>query len=712
LPNTLPSLRRLLMTLAAYCVVPTVALALGTIGYQYYRERNAIEAAAIARARTAMVAVNERLHDVEQALLGLAKSPQLTPDTLAEFAQQALVVQRSEETANVALIDASGRQLMNTLVADGTALPVEARAGMLEALRRGRCTVHDLSHSPLQGRAMVGIGIPVQVGEQVAYVLSAEVEPAVLQEVLLRQKLPQSWTAAVFDGGGRMVARTHDHPRYLGSAADPALWQRISEVAEDSVPDVKLDVKPMVMAFSRSKDSNWSIAIGIPPHELVAPARHSLELLLAGAALGLALTLWLAWSTALRISGSIGALGAAVRRAGHVPSIELPPPLFQEAHQLGQAFLSATAELQDANAAVGRNEQRLRTVLDTATDAIVTADGAGTIVLFNRAAGLMFRIDPDSAIGTPLEAFLPAAARAGHRQAMQTFGISGAPSRMMRAGRVVQAQRTDGSLFSAEASISVAVENGRRLHTAILRDVSEREQHKHALVRSNLELQELAAVASHDLRSPLKSITGYLDLLATRHSEGLANVGLAIVARARKAAVHMGRMTQSLLAYTQLEDRSPTMVPVDCQAVLADALQLLHEDIREIGAQVLAGRLPTVNGDSGQLVQLFFNLIDNALKYRSDSPLIEVAALRRDGGWLFSVSDNGIGIAPQYLDRIFDTFKRVHSQREYPGKGIGLALCRRVIESHGGTIWATSEPGRGSTFWFTLAGAEGGNPHN
>jgi light-regulated signal transduction histidine kinase (bacteriophytochrome) len=176
--------------------------------------------------------------------------------------------------------------------------------------------------------------------------------------------------------------------------------------------------------------------------------------------------------------------------------------------------------------------------------------------------------------------------------------------------------------------------------------------------------------------------------------------------------VHMGRMTQSLLAYTQLEDRSPTMVPVDCQAVLADAVQLLHEDIREIGAQVLAGRLPTVNGDSGQLVQLFFNLIDNALKYRSDSPLIEVAALRRDGGWLFSVSDNGIGIAPQYLDRIFDTFKRVHSQREYPGKGIGLALCRRVIESHGGTIWATSEPGRGSTFWFTLAGAEGGNPHN
>jgi PAS domain S-box-containing protein len=282
--------------------------------------------------------------------------------------------------------------------------------------------------------------------------------------------------------------------------------------------------------------------------------------------------------------------------------IDLPPARFQEAQQLGQAFLSATAELQDAYAALGRNEARLRTILDTAMDAIVTADESGRIVLFNRAAEEMFGISGGAALGAPLERFIPAQARDSHRQKMTSFGTQGDPSRMMGAGRVVAALREDGSLFPAEVSISVAVEKGRRLYTAILRDVSERELHKQALARSNMELQQFAVVASQDLRSPLKSITGYLDLLATRHGDAMGRIGLMLIGRARMAAIH----------------------------------------------------------------------------------------------------DNGIGIEPPYLDRIFDMFQRLHSRREYPGTGIGLAICRRVVHSHGGTIWAVSEPGQGSTFFFTI----------
>ena len=136
---------------------------------------------------------------------------------------------------------------------------------------------------------------------------------------------------------------------------------------------------------------------------------------------------------------------------------------------------------------------------------------------------------------------------------------------------------------------------------------------------------------------------------------------------------------------------------------------MMHEEIREAEAQVLAHALPTVSGDSGQLTQLFSNLIGNALKYRREAPRIEVQAQRQDGAWLFAVRDNGIGIEPQYLDRIFDMFRRLHTQQEYPGTGVGLALCRRVVHSHGGKIWATSEPGQGSTFFFTIAdpGADG-----
>ena len=704
--SDLPSVRRLLLTLAAGCVIPIVLLALGSIAYLYHRERLAVEATTIATARALMGAVDDRMHDIQLALAGLAMSPQLAEGNLAQFEQQALVVQRSEEVTNVVLLDATGRQLMNTRPPAGAALPVQSRAEMLEPIRRGRPTVLDLVPSALTGVPTVGIGIPIWVRDQWAYSLTANFDPAVLQQVLLRQKLPPTWIAAVLDSRGKIVARTRDHARYLGTPARAALLQRISQVAEDAIESFTVDNVPVVTAFSRSPVSNWTVSIGIPRDEVGAAARNSLALLLAGAASVLGVTLWLAWSMANRISKSVEALGAAVRRAGHVPTIELPQPRFQEAHQLGQAFLSATAELQDAYAALGRNAERLRTILDTAMDAVVTVDEGGRIVLFNRAAEEMFGIAGGQALGSPLDRFIPAEARPTHRQKMTSFGQVGGPSRMMGAGRVISAQRADGTAFPAEVSIAVGVEKGRRLYTAILRDVSEREQHKEALVRSNLELQQFAFVASHDLRSPLKSITGYLDLLSTRHGEAMGEIGLALIGRARTAAVHMDKLTQDLLAYARLESRA-ALAPVDCQAVVAEALQLLHEEIAQTGGEVIAQDVPTLNGDSGQLLQLFINLIGNALKYRRGTPRVEVTAQRQARGWLFAVRDNGIGIDPQYLDRIFDIFKRLHTRREYPGTGIGLALCRRVVHSHGGTIWATSQPGQGSTFLFTIADSAG-----
>jgi PAS domain S-box-containing protein len=490
---------------------------------------------------------------------------------------------------------------MNTASSAGADPSAQSRSEMLEPLRRGRPVTLDLFRSPA-GTWVAGMGLPIRVRDQWAYSLVAQFDPALLQQPLLRQQLPASWNAAVLDSGGKIVARSHDAARYLGTPARAELLQRISQVAEDAVESVTLDGVPVVTAFSRSPASKWSVVIGIPRQELVATARTSSALLLASAVLVVGLTLWLAWSVARRISESVEALGAAVRQAGHVPVIDLPPARFQEARQLGQAFLSATAELQDAYAALGRNEARLRTILDTAMDAIVTADESGRIVLFNRAAEEMFGISGGAALGAPLERFIPAQARDSHRQKMTSFGTQGDPSRMMGAGRVVAALREDGSLFPAEVSISVAVEKGRRLYTAILRDVSERELHKQALARSNMELQQFAVVASQDLRSPLKSITGYLDLLATRQGDAVGRIGLMLIGRARKAAIH----------------------------------------------------------------------------------------------------DNGIGIEPPYLDRIFDMFQRLHSRREYPGTGIGLAICRRVVHSHGGTIWAVSEPGQGSTFFFTI----------
>jgi light-regulated signal transduction histidine kinase (bacteriophytochrome) len=165
----------------------------------------------------------------------------------------------------------------------------------------------------------------------------------------------------------------------------------------------------------------------------------------------------------------------------------------------------------------------------------------------------------------------------------------------------------------------------------------------------------------------------------------------------------MERLIEDLLSYARLESQDRHFVPVDCAAVLDDVVQLLEGEIRDTRAEVTSSALPTVMGDQAQLVQLFQNLIGNGIKYHGTRPpRIHVSAQRQDGAWVFSVSDNGIGIEPEQHQRIFEIFRRLHTQSEYPGTGIGLAVCRRVVERHGGTLWVESEPGQGSTFLFTI----------
>jgi PAS domain S-box-containing protein len=449
----LPTLRRLLMTLAAGCVIPIALVALGNIAYQYHRERLAVEASAIATARALVGAVDDRLQDVEMALAGLSTSPQLTRETLPQFQQQALLVQRTEEITNIVLLDADGHQLMNTGVSPGTALPVESRAESLAPIRRGRSTVLDVFKSPATGLPTVGIGIPVRMHDNLTYGLNAGFDPAILRNLLLRQKLPSTWFAGVLDSNGNIVARTHEQQRYVGTPVHAALRQRIQKTQEGTIEGVNLAGVAVTSAFSRSPTSNWSVVVAVPRQEFMAPARAALAELLAAVALVIGVISWLAWSMAGRVSDSIQALGAAVRAAGHEPILELPPARFQEAHQLGQAFLSATAELQDTYGALRRNEERLRNVLDTAVEAIVTADESGRIVLFNRAAEALFRIGALEALETPLDQFLPLASRDTHLQQMRSFGVGGQASRMMGAGRVIVAQRADGTQFPADVSL-------------------------------------------------------------------------------------------------------------------------------------------------------------------------------------------------------------------------------------------------------------------
>ncbi len=223
------------------------------------------------------------------------------------------------------------------------------------------------------------------------------------------------------------------------------------------------------------------------------------------------------------------------------------------------------------------------------------------------------------------------------------------------------------------------------------------------LARSNAELEQFAYVASHDLQEPLRTLASYAKLLSRRYSGQLDDRADRFIQYIVEEALRMQALINDLLKYSRVGRQAQNFAPCDTRAVFGIVVSRLQDAIATSGATVTCGELPTVMADERQLVQLFQNLIGNALKYRSqEPPVVQVAAVRHEGQWLFWVRDNGIGIDPKYAERIFVIFQRLHTQEEYSGTGIGLAIAAKIVERHGGRIWVESEPGQGATFYFTL----------
>jgi PAS domain S-box-containing protein len=355
------------------------------------------------------------------------------------------------------------------------------------------------------------------------------------------------------------------------------------------------------------------------------------------------------------------------------------------------------------------SESRFRRLLEAAPEAIIISDREGRIVLVNLLAEQLFRYRREELVGKPVEILMPERFRLTHPQYRNKY-FDNPLVRPMGAGSEKFAVRADGTEFPAEMTLApLQTEEGPLLFSSI-RDITQRKQYEQALARhakeladSNAELEQFAYVASHDLQEPLRMVANYTQLLAQRYKGKLDADADEFIHYAVDGATRMRSLINDLLTYSRVGRKGKEFELTACEQVLDRALKDLQEVLTESGASVKRDPLPTVRADDSQLVQLFQNLIGNAIKFRKQGPpRIHVSANPNGQEWIFLVRDNGIGFDPQYSDRIFRMFQRLHGRSEYPGSGMGLAICKKIVERHGGKIWVKSEPGKGSTFFFTL----------
>jgi len=432
-----------------------------------------------------------------------------------------------------------------------------------------------------------------------------------------------------------------------------------------------------------------------------------------------------AWLLSRSIAGPILQLARGVTQFGKGNlAFRIQNHSTDEVGQLGQAFNQMAADVafkeaqlrewsaeleqrvQQRTIELHASEDRYRLLSETSPDMIFVIDKHNRLQYINSLAAHQFGTNPQQATGQPSQdvfgpdtveqqaAALKHVFETGEPYSTQNQLDSALGTRWMDTQWVPL--RDDMGSIIAVMGVSRDITEARQISQALAEKAE-------ALETSNRELERFAYIASHDLQEPLRMVTSYLQLLERRYKDKLDGDALEFIAYAVDGSSRMKALINDLLAYSRIRTRARDFVPIDCETVLENVLQNLQIAIQETSAQITHTPLPTVLADRTQIEQLFQNLVGNALKFHGPlTPLVHIDARRRDGHWLFSVADNGIGIEPQYFERIFIIFQRLHTREEYAGTGIGLAVSKRIVERHGGRIWIESQPGQGTTFYFTI----------
>jgi PAS domain S-box-containing protein len=353
-------------------------------------------------------------------------------------------------------------------------------------------------------------------------------------------------------------------------------------------------------------------------------------------------------------------------------------------------------------------QERMAAIVESSDDAIISKDLNGIIQSWNHGAERIFGYRAEEIVGKHISTLATAESVAEIPNILQRISRGEhiehyETTRKTKDGRVLNVSLTVSPIRDASGAIIGASKVGRDITERRRQEEALREANE-ALLQSNADLQHFAYSASHDLQEPLRMVATYSEMLKRKFGDKLGPSGDEYIGYAIQGALRMEQLLKDLRSYTQASTggQEPTE-DIDAGSILDKALANLDTAIKDSGAGISHTALPAVRMHEFQLEQLFQNLIGNAIRYRgSDAPRIHVAAERQRGNWLFSVQDNGIGIDPQYKEQVFGIFKRLHSAAEYPGTGMGLAICQRIVQRAGGRIWVESELGRGSTFFFTI----------
>ncbi|MBC7950475.1 MAG: PAS domain S-box protein [Rhodospirillaceae bacterium] len=366
---------------------------------------------------------------------------------------------------------------------------------------------------------------------------------------------------------------------------------------------------------------------------------------------------------------------------------------------LSQAVHDRTAELHDSLAALSESEERFRCMVEISPlPLVLTRRSNSRVVYINARAAEAFGIPVDKAVNEvapdywekPTDRATMVAALAADGQILNLE---------------VVLKRANGERFTALLSAANVTLRGEELVLVAVQDITERKRLEEDLGRSNRDLEQFSYAVSHDLQEPLRMVSSYLALLERRYAPKLDEEAHEFIAFAVDGAQRMSRMITDLLGYSRVHRQGNQFAPVELDTVLADAMANLSTAMAACGAEITAAPLPCVWSDASQLMRVFQNLIGNALKYRDaeTAPRIVITAEQTAGEWIVSVADNGIGIDPAHTERLFQIFQRLHPRGAYEGSGVGLALCRRIMERHHGRIWVDSAgEGLGSVFRFAL----------